>query len=58
MQKVRPRRKPPRRKPQAASRAPRRRLRLDVLLGLFASGTGDLGRRHDDYLYGWKKPEK
>ena len=40
---------------------PRRRakrpLRLRALVGMFASGAGDLGRRHDDYLYGWKKPD-
>ncbi len=29
---------------------------LKALIGLFASPAGDLASRHDDYLYGWKKP--
>lgn len=29
---------------------------LKALVGLFASRAGDLAVRHDDYLYGWKKP--
>ena len=36
---------------------PGRPLKLRALVGMFASGAGDLGRRHDDYLYGWKKPD-
>jgi hypothetical protein len=40
--------------------APRRRAPakagLKALIGLFASRAGDLAVRHDDYLYGWKKP--
>ncbi len=36
-------------------RPARRRRGLTALVGLFASQTGDLATRHDDYLYGWKK---
>jgi hypothetical protein len=34
----------------------RRRRGLAALIGLFASRAADLAARHDDYLYGWKKP--
>jgi len=29
---------------------------LQAFVGMFASRTGDLAVRHDDYLYTWKKP--
>ena len=45
-----------RRKRGAAARAKRPGKGLRAFVGLFASGTGDLAPRHDDYLYGWKKP--
>ena len=38
------------------NRPARRRRGLTALIGLFASSTSDLAARHDDYLYGWKKP--
>jgi hypothetical protein len=37
-------------------RPARRRRGLAALIGLFASSAADLAARHDDYLYGWKKP--
>jgi len=49
-----------RRKVERPKGAPRRRAPgkagLKALIGLFASRAGDLAIRHDDYLYGWKKP--
>ena len=32
-------------------------LSLRALVGMFASGAGDLSRHHDEDLYGWKKPD-
>jgi len=46
----------PRRKPSIPKRPPRTGGGLQALVGMFASRTGDLAVRHDDYLYTWKKP--
>ena len=45
-----------RRKPSSLKRPSRPRGGLQVFVGMFASRTGDLAVRHDDYLYTWKKP--
>jgi hypothetical protein len=46
----------PRRKPGSLKKPPRPRGGLQAFVGMFASRTGDLVVRHDDYLYTWKKP--
>ncbi|MBI4737588.1 MAG: hypothetical protein HY766_16260 [candidate division NC10 bacterium] len=45
------------RKARVAKKAARARGGLQALVGMFASRTGDLAARHDDFLYGWKKQE-
>lgn len=46
----------PRRKPSSSKKPRRTGGGLQGLVGMFASRTGDLVVRHDDYLYTWKKP--
>lgn len=46
----------PRRKPSNLKKPPRPHGGLQAFVGMFASRTGDLAVRHDDYLYTWKKP--
>jgi hypothetical protein len=46
----------PRRKPRSPKKRPRTGGGLQAFVGMFASRTGDLAVRHDDYLYTWKKP--
>jgi len=46
----------PRRKPSSLKKPSRPRGGLQAFVGMFASRTGDLAVRHDDYLYTWKKP--
>ncbi len=48
----------PRQKVKARTKARGSAKGLMAFIGMFASGTGDLGSRHDDYLYGWKKPAR
>lgn len=45
-----------RRKPSSLKKPSRTGGGLQVFVGMFASRTGDLAVRHDDYLYTWKKP--
>ena len=45
-----------RRKPSGLKKPSRTGGGLQAFVGMFASRTGDLVVRHDDYLYTWKKP--
>jgi len=45
-----------RRKPSSLKKGAQPRGGLQAFVGMFASRTGDLAVRHDDYLYTWKKP--
>ncbi len=52
---------PTARKTDRRANTPRKTARprggLQKFVGMFASRTGDLAVRHDDFLYGWKKQE-